>query len=90
MLKKEKLHLIEAKEISFTGKEGNEITKYKYTFLSPTDEIIEGYLDNDSLAIHCEPSGIYEEKSALLYFWEGRVWDKKMKYKLTDHDPLKP
>jgi len=89
LLKWEKLHLINAEEISFEGKEGDSITKWKYTFLTPEGKVQVGYLDSAFLKDFVDPSGIYEEKSAKLFAWKGRVWDNVMKFTLSPLDPKK-
>ena len=44
-LKKMPLILIEANEISFQGREGKEVRKWKYTFLDSKEQLVIGYDD---------------------------------------------
>lgn len=90
LLKKEKLHLIQCSEVKFPDKvTGEEITKFKYTFLNEANEVINGYLPDLKFQDKISASGEYEAKSAWMFIWSGREWDRKMKFTLTDLEPKK-
>ena len=73
---KKKLILVEAKKISFKDKEtGEDLTKYKYQFLTPDQKLLTGYLDTpDFMSDVQEVEGYSEEKA------------KEYKFKLSEYN----
>jgi len=88
MRRKVKMVLVGAEEISFEGREGGRVTKFKYTFVLPDGTFYVGYLDNDALVPFVEEGvGAYDEAVAKLFTQRGRVWEGKATWKLEPDEP---
>lgn len=56
--------LIEAREIVFEGREGKQITKWKYTFLMPDETLKTAYTDQDDFKSLVATVSRYDDEKA--------------------------
>jgi len=84
MLKKGiKAVLVDAKEITFAGKEGT-IAKWKYTFLTPEDKAFVGYGDKGLLRKYVRDVECYTESAAFVFYAIGRMWNDELKWAVDE------
>jgi len=84
MKKIQKLVLVESKEIEFKDKEtGEQISKWKYSFLNNADEIVVGYLDDSDYDDEVQTVGTFADGTPKLYPWEGKIFQNKVTWKLV-------
>lgn len=84
IIQSEKLICVNAEEINFTGREGHNIHKFKYTFLDPIGELKEYYLDTDDYVedvVDVETDTVKEEDYKT-YRFEKKVYQGKTSKKL--------
>jgi len=79
------VNILEIKEIEFMGKEMIPVKKIKYTFLTPDQEIIYGYLDArrtewEDKTITTE---LFVQSQSVETQWNGRIWEGQKKWVLV-------
>ena len=84
IIQSEKLICVNAEEINFTGRDGSDIHKFKYTFLDPIGELKEYYLDtNDYVKDVVDIDGDeVKEEDFKTYRFEKKVYQGKTSKKL--------
>ena len=78
-----KLILVEAKQLSFTGKKGDIVKKWKYTFLNSSNELVVGYDDIGFYKDHVQVVSGWEASKAQDYSFELKEYRGQTKEKLV-------
>lgn len=84
-IQKRRLCLVDAQKIVFDGDEGQKITKWKYTFLTPENTLMEAW---DDAGLYSDISKIrvldsFKDDQADDYLFEGKVWKGATRWKLA-------
>lgn len=88
IIQSEKLICVNAEEINFKGRDGDNIHKYKYTFLDLIGDLKEYYLDTNDYVddvVDIESDAV-EEKDFKIYRFEKKVFQGKTSKKLLPKD----
>ena len=77
------LILVSAEQISFQNADGETVKKWKYLFLKPDNNLLEGYDDNGLYKddVKTVVSG-YSEEQAKPYPFEARIWKGQTSWRL--------
>jgi translation elongation factor P/translation initiation factor 5A len=79
-----KLICVEAKKISFKGREGKLIEKWKYLFLDKDGNLIQGFLDTNDYEQDVQEinEGDFDESKAKTYLFEKKFFNGQTTDKL--------
>lgn len=79
-----KLICVEAKKISFKGREGKLIEKWKYLFLDKDGNLIQGFLDGNDYEQDVQEvqDGVFDEAKAKTYLFEKKFYNGQTTDKL--------
>lgn len=79
-----KLICVSAEKVSWQGREGKQIEKYKYMFLDKDMNLIQGFLDSPDYVQDVQQieNGVFEEAKAKTYLFEKRFFQGKTTDKL--------
>ena len=88
ILQQKKAILVEARKIKFKGKAGEEVEKWKYTFLTPENKLMIAYDDNGIYEKDVKTVNGWEEKESKLYSFVLREFQGQTKLQLFLGDPV--
>jgi len=79
-----KLICVEAKKVSFKGREGKQIEKFKYLFLDKDGNLIQGFLDGNDYEQDVQEidEGNFDESKAKTYLFEKKFFNGQTTDKL--------